>query len=189
MNLIIKKIIDFVIAILGLILISPLFLLITILIKLTSKGPVFFKQKRVGKNEQIFKILKFRTMIDNNETYHKKTEKNDKRLTKLGKILRRLSLDELPQLINILQGDMSIVGPRPLVYEEVKELTLIEKTRFYFTPGLTSLAVIKGRNSIDKKEKLMYDIKYIKNWSILLDLKIIIKTVLIIISGKGLYSS
>ena len=172
----IKRILDFTLSLLALIVLSPLMLIIYILVRIKLGKPAIFKQKRPGKDEKIFTLYKFRTMTD------EKDEKgnllpDEKRLTKFGKFLRSTSLDELPELINIIKGDMAIVGPRPLLVEYLDYYTDEEKHRHDVRPGLTGLAQVSGRNTITWEEKFKQDNKYIKNITSINDIKIIIKTI------------
>ena len=172
----IKRFLDFTLSLLALIFLSPVMLIIAILVRIKLGTPVIFKQQRPGKNEKIFTLYKFRTMTD------KKDENGNllpdsERLTKFGKLLRSTSLDELPELINILKGDMAIVGPRPLLVEYLPYYTEEEKHRHDVRPGLTGLAQVNGRNSISWEEKFKYDVQYVKKITFLGDLKIILKTV------------
>lgn len=172
----IKRILDFVLSLVALIVLSPVLLIVAILVRVKLGSPVVFKQQRPGKNEKIFTLYKFRTMTD------KKDENGNllpdsERLTKFGKLLRSTSLDELPELINILKGDMAIVGPRPLLVEYLPYYTEEEKHRHDVRPGLTGLAQVNGRNSISWEEKFKYDVQYVKKITFLGDLKIILKTV------------
>lgn len=168
-------------------------IIIILLIKSTSEGPVFFKQERLGKNGKVFKIIKFRTMIDNAEQIGTGviTFENDPRITKVGSFLRKTSLDELPQLINVLKGDMSIVGPRPPVpyhpkkYEEYSEY---EKKRFNVKPGITGYAQVNGRNNLTWEQRINMDVYYVDNRSFLLDLKIIFLTMLKVLKREDIHS-
>ena len=173
---------------------------IAALIKLDSKGPAIYSHQRVGKNGKIFNCLKFRTMIENATSLKKKIEhlnemqgpvfkiKNDPRMTRIGKFLRRFSIDEFPQIINIIRGDMSFVGPRPPLPEEVTKYNPWHKKRLSVTPGLTCLWQINGRNNIqDFDEWVAMDLKYIETASIKNDIKIIIKTIPIVLSRNGAY--
>jgi len=181
-NFIFKRVFDFLGSLFLIIVFSPLFLLIAILIKLTSKGPVFFIQDRIGFNEKPFKMIKFRTMIPDAEaqTGPVYAAKNDPRVTKIGRILRKVSLDELPQLFNVLKGDMSLVGPRPEMcpfVDKYKKLYPPYIFRHKFKPGMTGWAQVNGfRQSTPIEKRLEYDIYYIKNWSFWFDLKILIMT-------------
>lgn len=185
----IKRQTDFFGSLFGLIILSPLFLIIAILIKFTSLGPVFFRQKRIGQNEKIFKIWKFRTMIKEAQNLGLGYEVaiNDPRITKIGKFLRRFGIDELPQFINVILGEMSLVGPRTALPHQVKKYSEFEKRRFQVRPGISSLAHIRGWNAISWKERIKLDIWYIENWSLLLDAKILLKTPFIVLLGRGQY--
>ncbi|MEM4260738.1 MAG: exopolysaccharide biosynthesis polyprenyl glycosylphosphotransferase [Candidatus Woesearchaeota archaeon] len=188
-----KFVLDIFIALLGLILSLPLMLFSAFAIKISSKGPVFFKQERLGLNKVPFTLIKFRTMIDNAEkdTGPKWASKNDPRITKVGKFLRKTRLDELPQLFNVLKGDMSFVGPRPirqhfadLLSKEIPNYNL----RFSVKPGITGWAQVMGdyAGSVEKqKDKFEYDLYYILNKSIWLDLFIIFKTIRTVLLFKG----
>lgn len=188
----IKRVLDFLLSFVALIILSPLFLIIAICIKIDSKGPVFFKQERLGKDGEIFLIYKFRTMVDG--AIHMgsglRTDEGDPRITKVGGFLRKTSLDELPQLINVLKGEMSIVGPRPPVpyhphkYEDYSEE---QKLRFTVLPGITGYAQINGRNEIEWDERIKYDIYYARNWSLGLDFKIFFRTIKIVLCKEGIY--
>ena len=172
----IKRILDFTLSLLALIVLSPLMLVIYILVRIKLGKPAIFKQKRPGKNEKIFTLYKFRTMTDEKDEQGNLLP-DEKRLTKFGKFLRSTSLDELPELINIIKGDMAIVGPRPLLVEYLDYYTDEEKHRHDVRPGLTGLAQVTGRNAITWEEKFKQDNKYIKKITSINDLKIIIKTI------------
>jgi exopolysaccharide biosynthesis polyprenyl glycosylphosphotransferase len=196
---IVKQVIDFAGALLALILLSPVFLAISIAIKRTSPGPILFRQRRCGLNGHPFTILKFRTMETNAE--QRKAElaamnemsgpvfkiKNDPRVTQVGRWLRKTSLDELPQLYNVLRGEMSLVGPRPLPVDEVKRFNdLAHRRRLSVKPGLTCLWQVSGRNEIkDFGDWVRLDLEYIDNWSLWLDLKIMVRTIPIVLMGSG----
>ena len=172
----IKRILDFILSLIALIVLSPVLLIVAILVRVKLGSPVIFKQERPGKNEKIFTLYKFRTMND------KKDENGEllpdsQRLTKFGKILRSTSLDELPELVNILKGDMSIVGPRPLLVRYLPFYTEEERHRHDVRPGLTGLAQINGRNTVNWEERFQYDLDYINNISFKEDTKIILRTV------------
>jgi len=189
-SLIIKRIFDLVIGIISLIILLPIFIVSAVLIKIDSEGPVFFLQERVGKDGKMFKIFKFRTMVVNAETkgLGYAVEKNDSRITRVGKILRSTGIDELPQLINVVKGGMSLVGPRPTLYYQVKEYNDYQKRRLEMKPGITSLMIISGHNKLSWPEKIDTDIYYIDYWSLWLDIKIIIKTFWVIIfTREGIY--
>ena len=177
----------------ALIILMPLMIIIAILIKIDSKGPVFFLQERLGKDGKIFKIIKFRTMIVNAEHIGdglKVKSENDNRITKVGKILRKTSLDELPQFINVLMGNMSIIGPRPPVtyypykYEDYTEE---QKKRFEVRPGITGLAQVKVRNSASWDDRIEIDVEYTEKITIIMDIKIFFVTFLNIIRKKNIY--
>ena len=172
----IKRILDFMLSLLALIVLSPIMLVIYILVRIKLGKPAIFKQKRPGKNEEIFTLYKFRTMTDEKDE-NGNLLPDEKRLTKFGKFLRSTSLDELPELINIIKGDMAIVGPRPLLVEYLEYYTEEEKHRHDVRPGLTGLAQVSGRNTITWEEKFKQDNKYIKNITSINDIKIIIKTI------------
>lgn len=187
--MVMKYLLDRVFSCILLIVLCPLFILISVLIKLDSKGPVMFIQQRVGKNHKLFNIYKFRTMIPDainigNGVY---TEENDPRITRIGRFLRKTSLDELPQLLNIFFGDMSFIGPRPTLEYQVKQYSDFQKKRLLMKPGVTGLAQINGRNSISWQERIKYDVQYVENWSLGLDLKIFLKTFSVIFKREGLY--
>ncbi|HUA37146.1 MAG TPA: sugar transferase [Candidatus Sulfopaludibacter sp.] len=196
---VIKHVMDLVGAFILLIVLSPLFLLIAIAIKLTSPGPVFFHQQRSGQNGAPFTLYKFRTMITNAEQFKHELEAlnemsgpvfkvtNDPRITRIGKWLRRYSLDELPQLFNVLRGEMSLVGPRPLPVDEVKRFSdLAHRRRLSVKPGITCLWQISGRNQIkDFKDWVRLDLEYIDNWSLWLDLSILFRTIPAVFAATG----
>ena len=171
----IKRILDLILSLMALIVLMPLMIIIGILVRINLGSPIIFKQKRPGKNEKIFTLYKFRTMTDKRDIDGNLLP-DEYRLTKFGK-LRSTSLDELPELINIIKGDMAIVGPRPLLVEYLPYYTEEEKHRHDVRPGLTGLAQVNGRNTISWEEKLKYDTEYIKQISFYSDLKIIFKTI------------
>lgn len=172
----IKRILDLILSLMALILLMPLMIIIGILVRINLGSPIIFKQKRPGKNEKIFTLYKFRTMTDKRDIDGNLLP-DEYRLTKFGKFLRSTSLDELPELINIIKGDMAIVGPRPLLVEYLPYYTEEEKHRHDVRPGLTGLAQVNGRNAISWEEKFLEDLEYIKNISVKNDIKIIFKTV------------
>lgn len=181
----IKRILDFVLSLVALIVLSPVLLIVAILVRVKLGSPVVFKQQRPGKNEKIFTLYKFRTMTD------KKDENGNllpdsERLTKFGKFLRSTSLDELPELVNILKGDMAIVGPRPLLVEYLPLYNEKQKHRHDVRPGLTGLAQVSGRNSITWEEKFNDDLEYIEKISILEDIKIIFTTIGKVFKREGI---
>lgn len=170
-----KRLLDIILSLIALIVLSPIFLTVAILVKFKLGSPVIFKQERPGLNEKIFTMYKFRTMTDKRDE-NGELLPNNIRLTKFGRILRSTSLDELPELFNILKGDMSIVGPRPLLIEYLSLYNEKQRQRHDVRPGLTGLAQINGRNAISWEEKFDYDIEYIEEASFILDIKIIIQT-------------
>lgn len=177
-----KFLFDRLLAIFGLIVASPLMLIIAVAIKLDSKGPVFFKQERTGKGGKNFNIYKFRTMVDKNNVHD--FSKPDKP-TKVGKFLRKTSLDEIPQLFAIAIGKMSFIGPRPWIPDYYENMNEVQRQRYIVRPGLTGLAQCMGRNNISIFQKIEYDITYIMNYSLNLDLKIIFLTIKAVFSGHG----
>ncbi len=186
---ILKKIIDVVISGIGLIILFPIFVIIGILIKLDSKGPVFFRQKRMGKGGKVFVAYKLRTMVDGAEKIGLRHEikKDDERITRIGKHLR-WGIDELPQLINVIKGEMSMVGPRPALPHQVERYSVQERRRLEVKPGITGWALINGRNALSWSERIKLDIWYINHWSIWLDFKILFKTIWVVIfTREGVY--
>lgn len=189
----VKRILDFTLSLLALIVLSPIMLILAIIIKIDSKGPIFFLQERLGRNGKVFKIIKFRTMIVNAEHIGDglsvKTE-NDNRITKIGKILRKTSLDELPQLINVVKGDMALIGPRPPVtyhphkFEDYPEH---QKPRFNVRPGITGLAQARVRNNATWDERIEIDLEYINKITFLGDIKIIFDTIKCIFKKENIY--
>lgn len=192
-NLLLKRIFDCVFASLAIVLFVPIMFFLAIWIKLDSKGPVFFLQNRVGKNKEFFRIYKFRTMVDrpadqidqHNEPVVSKGL--DARITRVGRFLRASSLDELPQLINMLKGDMSIVGPRPIIPEQLEVVPQENMNRFKVRPGLTGLAQVRGRRSLGWLEQLQADSEYVRKSGFWYDIGIILKTVVVVLQGSGIY--
>jgi len=184
----IKRTIDFIVALLSLILLSPLFLIISFLIKFDSKGPVFFLQKRPGKDAKLFTIIKFRTMLKEAEKFGLDLDEDNPNITRFGRFFRHWHIDEIPQLINVFLGQMSLVGPRPPMVSEINKEDEFEKQRFLMKPGLAGWAQIHGGNLLSWEERVKYDVWYVNNWSLWLDLKIfLISLWKIILLGKGLY--
>ncbi|WP_376752305.1 sugar transferase [Limosilactobacillus allomucosae] len=196
----VKRIFDVVASAIALVLLSPLFLILAIAIKIDDpNGPVFYTQTRVGKNGKTFQIIKFRSMISNADKLLARLKnqnevegamfkmKNDPRITRVGRFIRKYSLDELPQLINVIGGSMSIVGPRPPLLSEVEQYTDYDKQRLMVVPGCTGMWQVGGRNDVDFDEMVHLDLTYIQNRSVWLDLKIMFETVKVMIIPNGAY--
>lgn len=183
----IKRVLGMLFALLGVVLLSPVFLIVAVLVKCKLGSPIIFKQERPGKDEKIFTMYKFRTMID---AYDEKGEllPDEQRLTKFGKWLRSTSLDELPELFNIIKGDMAIVGPRPLLVRYLPYYTEDERKRHSIRPGLTGYAQVNGRNSISWSDKFALDVYYVEKVSLWMDVKIICKTIKTVILREGISS-
>jgi exopolysaccharide biosynthesis polyprenyl glycosylphosphotransferase len=195
-----KRLIDIVASAMLLFILAPLFAVVAWLIKLNSPGPVLFAQERIGLNKRRFKMLKFRTMVNGADQHQATLEdlneadgpvfkiKNDPRVTPLGKFLRRYSIDELPQLINVLNGDMSLVGPRPLPVRDVERIDVAShKRRFSIKPGLTCLWQVNGRSNVGFEDWVRMDLEYIDRWSLGLDMLILLKTIPAVLRGPGAY--
>ena len=193
-----KRAIDIIGAISGLLLLSPVIVIVACAIKFTSKGPIFFSQKRVGKNGELFDMYKFRSMVVNAEELKEKLAnqnemsgpmfkmKDDPRVTKVGKFIRKTSLDELPQLWNVLKGDMSLVGTRPPTLDEYESYTPEQKRRLSFKPGITGLWQVSGRSEItDFDEVVKLDVAYMDGWTIWRDIKILLKTIKVVVMKDG----
>ncbi|KKY01798.1 hypothetical protein VN21_07060 [Paraclostridium benzoelyticum] len=190
----IKNVLDKVFGLILLILLAPILLIIAFAIKLDSRGPIIFKQKRLGKNGNIFEIYKFRTMYVNapdirNEDGSTFNSDNDPRVTRVGNVLRKTSLDELTQIFNILKGEMSFIGPRPDLPDHYELYTDFDKRKLLVKPGVTGYAQCNGRNNIEWKNRIEMDIFYIENYSILLDVQILIKTALSVLKSEGVNKS
>jgi len=183
-SVIIKRIADIVLSLFALVLLTPILILVGLLIKVDSQGPIFFIQKRLGKNERLFSMFKFRTMTHHNHNLNIQVFAGDDRITRVGAILRRLKWDELPQLINVLKGDMSIIGPRPCLPSIKEKFGKYANERFKVRPGLTSLAAIKGSIYLTWEEKGHFDVYYVNNLSFLLDFKIVLQTIKVLIVGE-----
>ena len=194
----VKRVIDVILASIALILLSPLFAIIAIAIKIDSKGPVFFAHKRIGKNGKIIKLYKFRSMVINAEELiksftpeqmreYKENYKltNDPRITKVGKFLRKTSLDELPQLINIINGDLSIIGPRPVVIDELEKYGMNKDKFLSVTPGLTGYWAANGRSNTTYEQRMEMELYYIDNLSLKMDIKVFFKTILSVVKKEG----
>jgi exopolysaccharide biosynthesis polyprenyl glycosylphosphotransferase len=194
-----KRLLDVVVSLFGLVLLSPLLITVAILIKVTSPGPVLFAQKRVGADEKVFLCYKFRSMYVDAEKRQAELEaqneadgaifkmKNDPRITPIGRFIRRWSIDELPQLINVLLGEMSLVGPRPLPLRDYELMGELHKKRLAAVPGITGYWQISGRSDLSFEDMVRLDLYYIENWSLSLDIKIILKTVGAVLRGEGAY--
>lgn len=184
-----KRLTDLAIATCALLLASPVMLIIAIAIKLTDWGPVFFVQQRVGKDERLFPMYKFRSMIVNAEKVGLglAVERGDPRITPIGRFIREYHLDELPQLLNVLLGHMSIVGPRPCLPHQLATYTPAQHRRHRVRPGLTGWAMINGLNELDWNERIALDNWYIDNWSYWLDWKIMFRTIPVVLTKKGVY--
>jgi|UniRef100_UPI0040287873 lipopolysaccharide/colanic/teichoic acid biosynthesis glycosyltransferase len=183
-----KRIIDFCLSLLGIIVLSPIFVVLIVLGTVFMRGNPFFTQLRPGKNEKIFKLIKFRTM-DNRKDADGKLLPDDVRLNKYGRLLRSTSLDELPELFNILKGDMAIVGPRPLLVQYLPLYSKTQKRRHEVLPGLTGWAQVNGRNSISWTERFKLDIEYVNRISFMLDIEILILTVKAVFLHEGISSA
>jgi len=194
-----KRIMDIILSIIGIIILSPIFLILSAWIKIDSKGPAIFKQIRVGENNQLFTIYKFRTMVvdadkkrelaidyENIENFVFQS-KSDNRITKVGAFLRKTSLDEIPQLFNVFLGNMSMVGPRPEIPDVVQFYPEEYKQRLLVPPGITGLAQVSGRGEIELGKTIYYDLTYIKNFSIVYDIKIIFKTIYSVFKKEGAF--
>jgi exopolysaccharide biosynthesis polyprenyl glycosylphosphotransferase len=198
-ELLVKRIFDFTASGLGILVLSPLFLVMAVLIKVTSKGPVFFKQNRLGLAGRRFTLYKFRTMRQgahtvlsdvtdlNAMTSPEYKEKKTAWITPVGRFMRKFSIDELPQLFNVFVGHMSVVGPRPTVPDEVEKYKDWQRRRFSMKPGITCLWQVNGRNNIAFEEWMKLDLEYLDNWSLWLDTKILLKTVPVVLFGIGAY--
>ncbi|MGG7078804.1 sugar transferase [Clostridium sardiniense] len=192
-----KRSIDIIGSLLGIICLSPIFLLVGILIKKESKGPIIFSQDRIGKDNTKFKMYKFRSMVQNAEELKAKLQeqnemsgpmfkmREDPRVTKIGKFIRKTSIDELPQLINVLKGDMSLVGPRPSLPKEVSEFKPWMMERLEVKPGLTCYWQVSGRNNIDFEDWMNLDIRYVRERNTLTDIKLIFKTVFVLFGDEN----
>ena len=183
-----KRVLDIFIALTGMVILSPVLVAIGITTRLSSKGPAIFKQERAGKNGKPFVFYKFRTMTLDVDPFGPSPKSGeDPRLTRVGKFLREFSLDELPQLFNVLKGDMSIVGPRPLYLSQIPEWNERQKKRLLIKPGLTGLAQIGGRAELTREEKLELDVEYVETATFLADIKIILATIIHVFRRKSIY--
>ena len=184
-NSIFKPVCDFLVAIIGLLVLSPLFLIVALCLTFVNSGTPFFFQSRPGKNARIFKVIKFKTMTDKRGSDGKLLPDKD-RLTGIGKFVRKTSLDEIPQLLNVIKGDMSLVGPRPLLVNYLPLYTDFQKQRHLVKPGITGWAQINGRNAISWEQKFNLDVWYVKHQNFALDLKILFNTLSKVIKSEGI---
>jgi lipopolysaccharide/colanic/teichoic acid biosynthesis glycosyltransferase len=182
-----KRFLDIIISLLVIIFLFPIFLIIYILVKADSSGNFFFFQERLGYKGKIFKIYKVRTMYDKERTADREILKGDVEVTKIGYYLRRFKIDELPQIINVFKGDMSLVGPRPCLPKQLYEFNEDGKKRIEVVPGLTGLSQVNGNIHLSWEERWKYDRQYVENQSLLLDIKIVFKTFLILLNGEDKY--
>ena len=181
-----KRLFDIIMSMLVAVIGAPVFMVVAVLVKLSSPGPVFFVQDRAGKDDTIFRMYKFRTMAGKpNDSLLVWTESEEARITKIGRFLRDYGLDELPQVLNILRGDMSIVGPRPPLPMQAEQYTDCQKIMFSMRPGVISLADVKGRRSIPMEERVEWHVWYVQNWSMRLDLEILWKTLFIVLRRQN----
>ena len=187
LNLFLKRAFDIVVSLVAIIILTviPVLIVVPIVIRLTSTGPALFKQVRIGKDQKPFTMYKFRTMILEQYDENGNEIMSEARITKIGRLLRKTSLDELPQLFNILNGTMSIIGPRPMLDYQAPRCEGEEFLRFKMRPGLTGLAQVKGRNNIVWEERIQYDIEYVKTFTFWQDIMIMIKTVLLVFKKEG----
>ena len=186
--IIIKRILDLFISIFAFLILLPLFITVFIILYISNGGKVFFFQERPGKDEKVFKIIKFKTMNDKKDD-HGEFLPFEERVTKIGLFIRNYSLDEIPQLLNVIKGDMSIVGPRPLLTQYLPLYNQEQKKRHQVKPGITGWAQVKGRNSISWKQKFAYDVWYVNNISMVLDIKILLLTLKRIVVPEGINSA
>lgn len=184
----IKRGMDFIVALIALLLLSPLMLIVSILIKLNRDGPVLFKQERPGLNGKIFTVYKFRTMSVKTYDENGRELSDFERMSKIGKLLRKTSVDELPQFINIIKGDMSFIGPRPLLTEYLELYTSEQMRRHEARPGISGWAQVNGRNTITWEEKFRYDVEYVDKMSLKMDVYILIRTILNVLKQDGINS-
>ena len=185
LNLIIKRVIDIIGSLMGLILLSPVFIVTAILVYIKLGSPIFFVQERVGKDNKVFKMIKFRSMKNDKNKYGEYLS-DEERLTPFGEKLRSLSIDELPELINVLKGDMSLVGPRPLLVDYLELYSDEQIRRHEMRPGITGLAQVNGRNSISWGERFKLDVSYVDTYNLFLDIKILFMTVYKVIKRDGI---
>lgn len=187
-----KRFFDIVLSTIGLVLVAVVFIPTAIAIYLEDRGPIFYNASRLGKNGKVFKMYKFRSMKVNAPDLRKAdgstyNGEDDPRLTKVGKFIRKTSIDEMPQLINVIKGDMSLIGPRPDLPEHIKEYVGNESRKLEVLPGITGYSQAYYRNSIEWKERIKHDIYYVDNWSLIMDIKILFKTVITVLKKEGVY--
>ena len=189
LQLMVKRLVDIIVSATGLLFLLPVFILIAIAIKFDSPGPVFFVQERVGQLGKLFSMLKFRTMVEGADRTGSGlyVAFDDSRITRVGRFLRRFSLDELPQLLHVLVGQMSLVGPRPGLPYQLKYYSTTDALRLHVRPGLTGWSQVSGRNLIPWPDRLQRDVWYVNNFSLALDLRILLRTAVVWLSGEGLY--
>jgi lipopolysaccharide/colanic/teichoic acid biosynthesis glycosyltransferase len=185
----VKDAVDRVLALVGLVALSPFLMVIALEIRVDSSGPIFYREPRAGRGAVVFMVYKFRTMVEGAEHIGlgRNVARNDERITRTGKWLRRTSLDELPQLINVARGQMSIIGPRPAPQSHAEKYTARQRRRLEMQPGITGWAQVNGRNSLSWEERIELDIWYVDHWSPLLDLRILLRTPLALLNARGLY--
>jgi len=189
-QLVLKRLIDILLSLIGIVLLTVPFAIIAVAIKLDSKGSVFFRQERVGKDGRSLRVWKFRTMVVGavRKGLGYNVAKDDSRITRIGSVLRNWGLDELPQLINVFIGEMSLVGPRPTLRYQVEHYNDFQRRRLLAKPGITSLAVVSGRNALSWKKRIELDVWYVEHWSLWLDIKILFKTLwTVLVTHEGLY--
>lgn len=185
LQLAVKRVLDATLAAVLLVVLLPVMAVIAVLIKATSGGDVMFRQRRAGRNGRWFTIYKFRTMTPGVSERSGAVSADDPRITRVGRFLRRTSLDELPQLLNVLKGEMSFVGPRPDLPHHVERYTPFQQRRLAFRPGITGWAQVSGRNELSWEERIKLDIEYIENWSLVRDLAVVARTAAVVLTGKG----
>ncbi|HEX2295982.1 MAG TPA: sugar transferase [Actinomycetota bacterium] len=184
-----KRSFDVVVSVLALLVLSPALLTIAVLIKATSRGPVLYKDTRAGRDGRPFEMLKFRTMVDGASKLGlgRVVAQDDWRITRIGKLLRRTTLDEVPQLVNVIKGEMSIVGPRAATPDQMERCTALQRRRLEVRPGMAGWAWIHGRNNIPWTSRIELDLWYVDNWSFALDLRILARSVVLLVKGDGIY--
>jgi exopolysaccharide biosynthesis polyprenyl glycosylphosphotransferase len=183
----VKRAVDMAGALLGLLLLSPVLLAAALAVKRSSPGPVFYVQERVGQGGRPFRLVKFRTMVVGADRHGTRLHESDPLITPVGRWLRRFSLDELPQLFNVLAGEMSLVGPRPAPTRVVERMSPAQRRRLAVRPGLTGWAQVQGRNTLPWADRILLDLWYVDHWSLWLDLQILYRTVAVVLRGTGLY--